>query len=313
LAHSEEEAPILIVTETRNDTMTSALTRAMQHTPASLAMMLILVSPISVPAQVRQRPARPADVEEICSIAFDKDALRPARVENSALPCLKEAAERLKASPDRKLVLVGVKDPAKDHEAADNGFDREEEDATGFDVRLEDLSAYRTVNTKWYLVYYLNANPKRILPTTDESYFARAVTFYLVPASADFNHNFLGTTKTNEKPCTITPCYSPDEETLTAQRRPRIVEGSVDGSSAEIEAEKEELAALHRRRTPVDMDGTNGQVALPPPCLRGPRRIILPQHPSFPSSSRASDTRNQSRLSACSLPVDRWKVQLQWG
>jgi hypothetical protein len=26
----------------------------------------------------------------------------------------------------------------------------------------------------------------------------------------------------NEKPCTITPCYSAHEETLTAQERPRI-------------------------------------------------------------------------------------------
>jgi len=67
----------------------------------------------------------------------------------------KEALKRLKADPDRKLVLVGVKDPGKDHEATENGPDREEEDATGFDVRLEDLPAYRAVNTKWYLVHYL--------------------------------------------------------------------------------------------------------------------------------------------------------------
>jgi hypothetical protein len=60
-----------------------------------------------------------------CSIAFDKDALRPALVENSALPCLKEAAKRLKGRPCRKLVLVGVKDPANDHKAAENGSDRE--------------------------------------------------------------------------------------------------------------------------------------------------------------------------------------------
>jgi len=92
-------------------------------------------------------------------------------------------------------------------------------------VRLEDLSAYRVVNTKWYLVHYLNADPARILPASDETYFAQTATLYLVPASVNFNHNFLGTTKTNEKPCTIKPCYSPDEETLTAQTRPRIAEG----------------------------------------------------------------------------------------
>jgi hypothetical protein len=249
---------------------------ARRHTSINVAIVLALASVISLPAQIHQKPAPPAGVEELCPIAFDKDALRPARVENSALPCLEEAVKRLNASPDRKLVLVGVKDLAKDHEPV--GSDREEEDATGFDVRLEDLSAYRAVNTKWYLVHYLNADPKRILPTTDESYFAQSVTFYLVAASADYNHNFLGTTKTNEKPCTITPCYSPDEETLTAQHRPRIVEGSVDGSPAEIEAEKKELAALQHRRTPSDMDGTNGKVALAPLPPRP-----TPEHPATES------------------------------
>jgi hypothetical protein len=258
--------------------MITGLERATRRTSTTLATMLALAGAISLSAQARHKAAPPAGVEEVCSISFDKDPLRPARVENSALACLKEAAKRLNASPGRKLVLVGGKDPAKDHEAAENGSDREEEDATGFDVRLEDLSAYRAVNTKWYLVYYLNADPKRILPTTDESYFAQTVTFYLVPASADFNHNFLGTTKTNEKPCTITPCYSPDEESLTAQRRPRIVEGSVDGSPAEIAAEKKELAALQHRKSAVDMDGADGKVALAPLAPRP-----TPQRPATTS------------------------------
>jgi hypothetical protein len=251
---------------------------ATRHTPGTFAIVLAVASAILLPAQVRQKPAPPAGVEEVCSIAFDKDVLRPARVENSALPCLMEAVKRLKDSPDRKLVLVGVKDPAKDHEAAENGSDREEEDATGFDVRLEDLSAYRAENTKWYLVHYLNADSKRILPTTNESYFAQSVTLYMVPVSADFNHNFLDTTKTNEKPCTITPCYSPDEETLTAQHRPRILEGSVDGSPAEIQAEKREFAAWRNRHTSIAMDGASGKVTLAPLPPRP-----TPEHPATES------------------------------
>jgi hypothetical protein len=227
-------------------------------------------------AQASHKPILPAGVEEVCSIPFDQDPLRPARVENRALPCLKEAVARLKSSPDRKLVLVGVKDPAKDHEAPDNG--REEEDATGFSVRLEDLSAYRAVNTKWYLVHYLHADATRIIPTTDESYFAQTVTFYLVPSSADYNHNFLGTTKTNEKPCTIKPCYSPDEETLSAQRRPPIVEGSVDGTPAELQAEQKELAALKGHGAPVDMDGSKGKDVLAPLLPRP-----TPDHPATTS------------------------------
>jgi hypothetical protein len=240
--------------------MNKALTHIAQKAPVVLGAFFVLATMTAL--SQAQKPAPPAGVEEICTISFDKDLLRPARVENSALLCLKQATAQLQSHPDRKLVLVGVKDPAKDHEAPNNG--REEEDATGFDTRLEDLSAYRAINIKWYLVHYLHANATRIIPTTDETYFAQTVTFYLVPASADYNHNFLGTTKTNEKPCTITPCYSPDEETLSAQPRPLIVPGTVDGSPAELHAEQKELAAQKRDDGPVDMHGSKGKDVLAP-------------------------------------------------
>jgi len=161
-------------------------------------------------------------VERLCSIRFDKDTKRPARVEDSALTCLSEAAQRLRDRPDVKLVLVGVSDVVKDHAADENGQMRETEDNTGYDVRLEDLAAYRSLNTKWYLTRWDGIAPARILPTTDESLHGQDVTFYLVPGSADFKHNYLGTTPTNENPCTVKPCYSPDEENLTAQPRSRI-------------------------------------------------------------------------------------------
>lgn len=165
----------------------------------------------------------PAGVERICAIQFDKDMKRPARVEDSAVGCLELAVKRLKARPDAKLVLVGVRDPAKDHEAAGNGKMRETEDTTGYDVRLEDLAAYRALNTKWYLTQWYHIDPARILPTTDEARQGQEVTFYLAPGDADFYHNYLDTTKTNERPCTVKPCYPADEESLAAQPRPRIV------------------------------------------------------------------------------------------
>ena len=164
----------------------------------------------------------PAGVERVCSIQFDKDAKRPARVQDNALPCLKQAARKLRENPGVKLVLVGEADPLKDHEAEENGQMRETEDATGLDVRWEDLAAYRSLNTKWYLTRWFGIKPSRVLPTTNESIQAQEVTFYLVPAAADFNHNYLGTTKTNERPCTVKPCYSADEESLKAQPRSRI-------------------------------------------------------------------------------------------
>ena len=172
----------------------------------------------------------PAGVERLCAIQFDRDQQRPARVEDSALPCLALAVKRMAADANVKLVLVGMKDPAKDHEASENGKMRETEDTTGNDIRLEDLAAYRSLNTKGYLVRWNGIDPARILPTTDESHYGQTVTFYLVPADADFNHNYLGTTKTNERPCTVKPCYTADEESLAAQPRSRIIAADTDNS-----------------------------------------------------------------------------------
>jgi hypothetical protein len=175
--------------------------------------------PVSVP---KTTLILPAGVEKLCTIQFDKDLRRPARVEDSALPCLKDVAKTLKARPDRKLVLVGVSDPVKDHEEKDAGMERETEDKTGLDIRFEDTSAYRAVNTKSYLVSQLGIDPSRILPTTNEGRHGQDVAFYLVPADADFTHNYLNTTRTNEHPCTVKPCYDRREETVEAQPRSAI-------------------------------------------------------------------------------------------
>jgi len=195
----------------------------------TLAVILFCVFLVLAARAASDPDPLPPSVEKICAVSFDQDSRRPARVEDSALSCLKEAAKRLKASPDLKLVLVGVSDPVKDYAADENGKMRETEDKSGYDVRLEDLAAYRSLNSKWYLTRWFGIEPSRILPTTDESVHGQDVTFYLVPGAADFNHNYLGTTKTNEHPCTVKPCYPPDEETLTAQPRSRISES---GSSA---------------------------------------------------------------------------------
>jgi hypothetical protein len=165
----------------------------------------------------------PAGVEKLCSIQFDKDEKRPARVEDGASPCLDKAAAVLKQQPHRKLVLVGVSDPVKDHEQKDAGEERDGEDMTGLDIRYEDTSAYRVVNTKDYLTRYYHIAPSRILPTTNENRHGQDVTFYLVPGDADFLHNYLNTTRTNEKVCTVRPCYDKREESDLAQSREQIL------------------------------------------------------------------------------------------
>jgi hypothetical protein len=196
----------------------------MRNLPFRVCEAALLCALFSLSADAKAQEAHlPAGVERLCEIQFDRDLKRPARVEDSALRCLKLAVKRMTADVTVKLVLVGEKDPAKDHEASANGRMRETEDTTGYDIRLEDLAAYRSLNTKGYLVRWFRIDPARILPTTDESDFGRTVTFYLVPGDADFNHNYLGMTKTNERPCTVNPCYPADEESLAAQPRSRIV------------------------------------------------------------------------------------------
>jgi hypothetical protein len=164
----------------------------------------------------------PRGVEKVCAIKFDQDVRRPARVEDSALTCLNKASERLKGNSSSKLVLVASADPVRDHAEKDRGTMREREDPTGADTRFEDIAMYRAINSKDYLVRWNKAEPARILPTTDEQANSQQVVLYLVPGDANFVHNYLDTTKTNERVCTVQPCYDVREESLTPQPRSRI-------------------------------------------------------------------------------------------
>jgi hypothetical protein len=192
---------------------------------ASVGLLTTLLAPAKTVAQsgsattTATKLRLPAGVEKLCSIPFDKDERRPARVEDGALTCLDSIAKTLKEHPDRKLVLVGVQDPVKDHEERDKGEERETEDMTGLDVRWDDISMYRAVNTKLYLTNWYGIDPSRLIPTTNEGRDGQDVAFYLVPGDADFLHNYLNTTRTNESTCTVKPCYDPREEALTPQPR----------------------------------------------------------------------------------------------
>jgi hypothetical protein len=187
-----------------------------------LFAVTVLATLCDVLPTVAQRTPLAAGVEKVCSIAFDEDAKHPARVEDSALPCLERAANKLKTTPNVKLVLVGIAHPLYDHAEQDRGMEREGEDMTGADIRFSDVAAYRAVNTKAYLTRWLGSDPTAIIPTTEEYALGRAVIIYIVPGDADFFHNYTKTTPTNESKCTIRPCPSPDEDVLTPQPRSRI-------------------------------------------------------------------------------------------
>jgi len=182
---------------------------------------LLLIGASTKSSHSQQFPLAPG-VEKVCAINFDKDAKLPARVEDSALPCLEQAARKLKETPNIKLVLVGISHPLYDHSEEDHGIERDGEDMTGSDIRFSDVAAYRAVNTKAYLIQWLGADPTRIIPTTDEYSLGRKVILYTVPSDADFYHNYTKTTPTNESVCTIKPCPLATEDVLTPQPRPRI-------------------------------------------------------------------------------------------
>ena len=182
---------------------------------------LLALGVATYPSSAQRLPLAPG-VKEVCAIEFTKNAKLPARVEDSALPCLEQAAKLLKETPNIKLVLVGVSHPLYDHSEEDHGMEREGEDMTGEDIRFSDVAAYRAINTKAYLTQWLRADPTKIIPTTDEYSLGRRVIIYTVPGDADFFHNYTRTTPTNESVCTIKPCPDPREDVLTPQPRPRI-------------------------------------------------------------------------------------------
>ncbi|SNT12663.1 hypothetical protein SAMN05421770_104276 [Granulicella rosea] len=190
-----------------------------------LPAMALLTAGAAAHLHAQQLPLAPG-VEKLCSVEFDKDARRPARVEDQALPCLEQTAQKLKDTPGIKVVLVGIAHPLYDHAEAEHGVERMREDATGLDVRFSDVAAYRAVNTKAYLTQWLKADATRIIPTTDEYALGRRVIVYTVPGDADFNHNYTKTTPTNELKCTIKPCPIATEDVLTPQPRGKIVVAS---------------------------------------------------------------------------------------
>lgn len=199
--------------------------RALGLLTSSLMTAAIVGGTASVPSYAQRLPLA-ADVEKICSIDFNKNEKLPARVEDGALPCLEQAAKRLKDTPNIKLVLVGISHPLYDHQEADHGMEREGEDMSGADIRFSDVAAYRAVNAKAYLTQWLGADATRVIPTTDEYTLGRQVIIYSVPGDADFFHNYTRTTPTNESKCTIKPCPDPREDVLTPQPRRRIARAS---------------------------------------------------------------------------------------
>jgi hypothetical protein len=116
-------------------------------------------------------------VSSLCSITFDKDKKRPARVDNEAKACLDDIALTLQSKSDAALAVVGSataeeKMPPKHHL---------KKGATP-----EDFAAQRAVNTKDYLVTEKGIDASRITVYTGTG-TDKKVEDYLVPSGATFS------------------------------------------------------------------------------------------------------------------------------
>jgi outer membrane protein OmpA-like peptidoglycan-associated protein len=132
----------------------------------------------STSVNVEAPPPPPAPkTKTLCSITFDRDKRRPARVDNEAKACLDDVALNLQQQTDANAVVVG--------EAAPD------------EKKAETLAAQRAVNTKDYLVKEKGIDPSRITTRTGTQ-GNKEVENYLVPAGASFDNDVTGTTAVDE-------------------------------------------------------------------------------------------------------------------
>jgi outer membrane protein OmpA-like peptidoglycan-associated protein len=130
----------------------------------------------TVDVQAPPPPPKPT-TKTLCSINFDRDKRRPARVDNEAKACLDDVALNLQQQTDATAVLVG--------------------EAASTEKKPEALAAQRAVNTKDYLVKEKGIDPSRISVRTGTQ-GNKEVENYLVPAGANFDSDVQGTTPVDE-------------------------------------------------------------------------------------------------------------------
>jgi outer membrane protein OmpA-like peptidoglycan-associated protein len=128
---------------------------------------------------VNAPPPPPAPTTSaLCSINFERDTKRPARVDNEAKACLDDISLNLQRSSDAKIAVVG-------NSAADEKVAKKHHKAEG-----EKLAAERAYNTKQYLVTEKGIDGSRIsvyTGTTD----GKTVTTTLIPAGATLDSSGL--------------------------------------------------------------------------------------------------------------------------
>jgi outer membrane protein OmpA-like peptidoglycan-associated protein len=136
---------------------------------------------------VEAPPPPPAPkTQTLCSIQFDKDKHRPARVDNEAKACLDDVALNAQQKADASVVVVGNTAPVPAPKHPRKGA-----------KTPPDLAAQRAVNTKAYLVTEKGIDASRIQVRTGTN-GQNEVEDYLVPAGATFDNDVPGTTAVDE-------------------------------------------------------------------------------------------------------------------
>ncbi len=138
---------------------------------------------------VQAPPPPPAPkVQTLCDITFDRDAKRPARVDNEAKACLDDVTLNLQRSADASLTVVGnaaagEQTPTRRHHGRH----------AAAAMTPDQLAAQRAVNTKDYLVTEKGIDASRINVRTGTK-GTNEVDNYLVPSGANFDNDVQGTT-----------------------------------------------------------------------------------------------------------------------
>ncbi|MEG9438501.1 hypothetical protein JAO29_20340 [Edaphobacter sp. HDX4] len=132
---------------------------------------------------VNAPPPPPAPTTQaLCSINFDRDKRRPARVDNEAKACLDDVALNMQRSSDAKLAVVG------------NAASNERGGAK--------VAAARAVNTKDYLVKEKGIDSSRISVYTG-SQDGKSASSTLIPTGANFDQS--GLTPVDESATKVAP------------------------------------------------------------------------------------------------------------
>jgi hypothetical protein len=102
-------------------------------------------------------PPPAAATQNLCSVSFERDSRRPARVDNEGKACLDDVALTLQRSSDAKITLVGKGKP--------------------------DLASRRATNVRQYLVTEKGIDPSRVSVYTGDSE-DKTVDIILIPSGA---------------------------------------------------------------------------------------------------------------------------------